>query len=151
MCSNCSLHICHYVTKCAQKHNSVLVCFWLVSYHSIFSVIVFFRSVSLSSLYSLLKARLCPYFYLCSYQVGACVFNYFYCLTIHPHWHFHCGFHEHNRAFCLPLQFIYVITSVLSVHSAVQGNRSWGLKQHLGLNLSYNEGSQRGHEGWRWV
>ena len=38
--------------------------------NSIFSPTVFFRSVSLSSLYSLLKARLCPYFYLCSYQVG---------------------------------------------------------------------------------
>lgn len=32
------------------------------------SVLVYFRSVSLSSLYSLLKARVCPYFYLCSYQ-----------------------------------------------------------------------------------
>lgn len=28
----------------------------------------FYRSVSLTSLYSLLKAKLCPYFYLCSYQ-----------------------------------------------------------------------------------
>lgn len=29
---------------------------------------LFCRSASLTSLYSLLKARLCPYFYLCSYQ-----------------------------------------------------------------------------------
>lgn len=32
---------------------------------------ILFRSISLSSLYSLLKSRLCPYFYLCSYQVRA--------------------------------------------------------------------------------
>lgn len=33
------------------------------------------RSVSLSSLYSLLKASLCPYFYICSYQVGIDFFS----------------------------------------------------------------------------
>ncbi len=69
------------LTKCcyvflfyAKTHISLLVCFSMVSYWSLFSAAVVFRSVSLSSLYSLLKARLCPYFYVCSYQVGVCVF-----------------------------------------------------------------------------
>ena len=51
-------------------------------------LIVSSRSVSLSSLYSLLKARLCPYFYLCSYQVAIC--------GGHPNRHFHCRFNEHS-------------------------------------------------------
>lgn len=34
----------------------------------LFFLFFLYRSVSLTSLYSLLKARLCPYFYLCSYQ-----------------------------------------------------------------------------------
>lgn len=51
---------------------TVGLCFCMVSYNNVLSHL--HRSVSLSSLYSLLKARLCPFFYLCSYQVGVDVF-----------------------------------------------------------------------------
>lgn len=56
--------------KGQRQKSVILYILFLVTWgHGFFSFYVLHRSVSLSSLYSLLKARLCPYFYLCSYQV----------------------------------------------------------------------------------
>lgn len=60
--------------------------------HSFLCPCLLLRSVSLSSLYSLLKARLCPYFYLCSYQVGVNMQSELCSATPSSAHLFHCQF-----------------------------------------------------------
>lgn len=95
--------------------------------HSFLCPCLLLRSVSLSSLYSLLKARLCPYFYLCSYQVGV---------------------NMHSELCSATPSFSSSVS--LSVHSVVPGSRSWRIQQHHCFHFPHNEGPQRGNEGWRW-
>lgn len=95
--------------------------------HSFLCPCLLLRSVSLSSLYSLLKARLCPYFYLCSYQVGV----------------------NMQSELCSATPSFSSSVS-LSVHSVVPGSRSWRIQQHHCFHFPHNEGPQRGNEGWRW-
>lgn len=73
---SCGRSMATGITVCPEYNYSPLnhwcIYSWrnlLCSYSVYFPSVCLFRSVSLSSLYSLLKARLCPYFYVCSYQV----------------------------------------------------------------------------------
>lgn len=81
------------------------------------------RSVSLSSLFSLLKSGLCPYFYVCSHQVQLVLF-----------------WTRHSNSSC------QLNVSCASVHSAVQGSRSGWIRSHHGFSFSHNSRSQGGDE-----
>lgn len=131
-----------------RHHTSAESHEWMVSLHlwiivgCVFKCNIFplvcFRSVSLSSLYSLMKARLCPYFYLCSYQVSVCVVSSFKCRFTRQQSYINTAGHHWSNA------------SVLSVHSVVQSGGFGRLRQHLCINLPNNKGPQRSNEGWRW-